>query len=43
LKGVAVDTYGGHHVSAAENDFIALDEFKDFLDSLDDDAYGQGG
>ena len=25
----------------AENDFLALDEFKDFLDSLDDEAYTQ--
>lgn len=41
LKGVAADAYGGRHVSAAENDFLALDEFKDFLDSLDDEAYTQ--
>jgi hypothetical protein len=43
LKGVAADAYGGRHVSAAENDFLALDEFKDFLDALNDDSYAQEG
>lgn len=37
LKGVATDAYGGHQVSAAENDLQGLDDFKYFLDSLDDD------
>ena len=37
LKGVATDAYGGHHVSNAENDLQALEDFKHFLDSLDED------
>ena len=37
LKGVAADAYGGHHVSSAENDLQGLDDFKYFLDSLDED------
>jgi hypothetical protein len=37
LKGVATDAYGGHHVSAAENDLQALDDFKFFLEGLDGD------
>jgi len=37
LKGVATQAYGGHHVSAAENDLQGLEDFKDFLNSLDED------
>ena len=37
LKGVAADAYGGHQVSSAENDLQGLDDFKYFLDSLDED------
>lgn len=37
LKGVAIDAYEGRQVSAAENDFHGLDDFKYFLDHLDDD------
>jgi hypothetical protein len=37
LKGVAADAYGGNQVSAAENDLQGLEDFKEFLDSLDDE------
>jgi serine/threonine protein kinase len=37
LKGVAADAYGGHQVSAKENDLQGLEDFKYFLDSLDDE------
>jgi hypothetical protein len=37
FKGVAADAYGGHQVSAKENDLQGLEDFKDFLDNLDDE------
>jgi hypothetical protein len=44
LKGVAAaGAYGGVQVSGRENDLRGLEEFRDFLEGLDEDEDGHQG